>query len=271
MNHRVRVVIVDDEDWIRSLLKNMVDWRRLCMEIVGEAASGKRAREICIAQEADILMTDIKMPELDGLALIADLRVIMPNLVSIVISGYGEFEYARQAVREGVLDYVLKPLKKNQIESVLMRASSLITERKRRENDIKVEWRRVRKIVAEIVDDPGEADGSIDLRVQRACRLLSERCHENPTLGEIADKVFLNRTYFSELFKREIGVGFTHYVTDLKMDTAQKLLERTNLSVSEIARATGYCDVAYFCRVFRRKTSMTPGDFRARLRESNAE
>ena len=106
----IKAVIADDEDWIRSLLRNIIGWESLGLRLVGEAESGTSALNECLKRKPDILITDVKMPGLDGLELVRRLKVALPGLETIVISGYDDFAFAQRALRESVRDYVLKPI-----------------------------------------------------------------------------------------------------------------------------------------------------------------
>lgn len=117
----LKVVLADDEKKVVLLLQKLIDWEKLGYEIVGIANDGIRALELIKEQQPQLLITDIRMPGCDGIELIQQARDIQPKIHFIIISGYSQFEYAQSALRYGVEDYLLKPLKKNELSSILLR------------------------------------------------------------------------------------------------------------------------------------------------------
>lgn len=265
----IRAVIADDEAWIRSLMRNMIDWRGLGIQLAGEAENGTMALGECLAKRPDILITDVKMPGLDGLDLIRRLKDSLPELETIVISGYDDFSYAQAALRQAVLDYVLKPINKGQMESSLLRAVEAIDLRRRQDVELRARDEKLRKLEASVglEGNPVPSPPGMDERIARVCAYLQEHFVENPSLEVAASLGFMNKTYFSEVFKRETGSGYGRYLLELKMRKARAFLERSELRICEIASSLGYPDPAYFDRVFKKRFSQTPEEYRARLRE----
>ena len=116
----IRVLIVDDEPFIRQGLKILINWKEHGYEVIGEASNGKEAMEIIKNTSVDLVITDIKMPEMNGLELIERVKKNnYKNIKFIVLSGFYEFEYAKTAIKYGVKDYVLKPIQKEELNHVL--------------------------------------------------------------------------------------------------------------------------------------------------------
>ena len=104
-----RVMIVDDEFFIRKSFRNRINWASYQMEVVGEAANGEQAWELIPTLRPDLMFVDIRMPVLDGFDLATLLRDEYPDIIVIIISAYNDFQYARKAIENGVFDYLLKP------------------------------------------------------------------------------------------------------------------------------------------------------------------
>jgi len=117
-----KVMVVDDEKWVRRGLIQSIPWERLGLHLVGEAADGQDAYEMALEQKPDLLFLDMRMPGLDGKELLALLHGAMPELITIVVSGYSDFEYTKQAIRHHAFDYLLKPVKKEELADVLDKA-----------------------------------------------------------------------------------------------------------------------------------------------------
>ncbi|MBO2945698.1 response regulator transcription factor [Paenibacillus sp. F411] len=130
---RYRVILVDDEPIILRSLRAAIPWEELSMEVAGEAKNGEAALELVKQLQPHVLISDIRMPGLDGISLMKEVMQEQPKLFFIFISGYGEFEYAREALREGAFDYLLKPIDHEELAASLLRAVAAL--KKQEEND----------------------------------------------------------------------------------------------------------------------------------------
>ncbi|MFC4620310.1 response regulator [Camelliibacillus cellulosilyticus] len=117
-----KVVIADDEWTIREGLKRGIEWERLHMAIVGTASNGEEALEVIRAEKPHLLITDIRMPGIDGLTLIEKSLDIAPQLICIILTGYGEFSYAQQAIKLGAFDFIVKPINEGELMATAQRA-----------------------------------------------------------------------------------------------------------------------------------------------------
>lgn len=129
----LRVVLADDERKVIFLLRELIDWDKLGYEIVGVAHDGLRALELVADKQPHLLVTDIRMPGCSGLDLIRQAKERQPGMHFIIISGYREFEYAQSALKYGVEDYLLKPIKKEELTSLLLRLRDKLGEEERQE------------------------------------------------------------------------------------------------------------------------------------------
>lgn len=130
-----KVLIVDDEEWTRISIRELIDWNKLGIYVIQEALHGKMALEMIRREQPDILITDIRMPVMDGLALLERVHTEYPRMQSIVLSGYSEFEYAKKAIVYGVLDYVLKPIDEEELENALWKAVKRLDEEESRRHE----------------------------------------------------------------------------------------------------------------------------------------
>ena len=138
------VLIVDDERAICFLLRKLIHWEELGLTCLGTASSGAEAYRLAREQKPDILITDIQMPGMNGLELIEKVQKEQPDTSFVIVSGYQEFEYAKQAIRFGVEDYLLKPIKENELNAILSR----ICKKKQESSEVAVlreEKEKVRK------------------------------------------------------------------------------------------------------------------------------
>lgn len=131
IEEKYKVLLVDDEPIILRSLKVAIPWDDLQMEIVGEARNGELALRLIEETTPHIIISDIRMPVIDGITLMKEVLPKNSKLVFIFISGYGEFEYAREALRQGAFDYLLKPIDHDELVEMLYRAKTRLDEQKK--------------------------------------------------------------------------------------------------------------------------------------------
>lgn len=127
----VKVYLVEDEIIIRQSIKNSIDWEKEGYEFVGDASDGELALPVILKEKPDILITDIRMPFMDGLELSRMVKAELPDIKIVILSGYDDFEYAKQAIKIGVAEYLLKPVS----SAVLLEHLSEIAEKVRDERE----------------------------------------------------------------------------------------------------------------------------------------
>ena len=133
----LKIFLAEDEVVVRETIKRMIPWEELGFELVGEAADGEMALPLLLRQQPDLLITDIKMPFMDGLEFSDILKTKMPKIQIIILSGYGEFDYAKEAIKIGVTDYLTKPVTGEQLLEALNKVKQKLDKKKRQEEDIK--------------------------------------------------------------------------------------------------------------------------------------
>ncbi|MCH4888568.1 response regulator [Acidaminobacter sp. JC074] len=131
-----KIIIVDDEIDVRKGMINKLDFNKLGYEFVGEAENGVEALEVIEAENPDLAIIDIKMPYMDGLELAREIHKNYPALKVIILSGFDDFEFARQAIRYNVMDYVLKPVSSNDIVELLQSTKLKLDEEKSKKRDL---------------------------------------------------------------------------------------------------------------------------------------
>ena len=242
-----KVVIADDEVWVAIGIKKLIHRSSLPFEVVGEAANGIKALELVRELQPDLLITDIRMPGLNGIGLVKRIRGGNDLIQVIFISGYAEFEYAKEGLRLGALDYLLKPVEEESLREVLSRYQAA----------------REKKTEQDSQAGPEEAEFIIeDYRIKKVIDEINRRYTEKISLQELADKCGLSSGHLSTLIKRETGASFSDYVAEKRMEDAKKLLLKEGLSIEEVADQVGYNDYFYFTKVFKKHEGLSPSAFR---------
>ncbi|MEI7026631.1 response regulator transcription factor [Paenibacillus sp. y28] len=247
-----KVLLVDDERWIRTSIRHVLEKTGLPLEIAMECGNGLEALDWLKGHEADLVLTDVRMPVMDGITFVRQLREQGKEQGIIVISGYDEFAYVQAALRCGVFDYLLKPVEVEDMAACLTK------------------WLRSRtqEPPAEHRPAAGAADSSELSAVEQVIRYIRDRLPGDVTLQEAAARVHLNPSYLSQLFKQQMKVNFVDYVLALRMEEAKRLLVCTSLRISEIADRLGYADLSYFSNTFKRFTAQTPSEYRRERKEA---
>ena len=124
----IKIFLAEDEAIIRRGIRDSIDWEANGLEFVGEAGDGEYAYPLILKTEPDILLTDVKMPFMDGLELSRLVKKSLPNIKIIILSGYNEFDYAKEAIKIGISDYLLKPITSASLVDALKRVAETIRE-----------------------------------------------------------------------------------------------------------------------------------------------
>ena len=130
----LKTFLVEDEVVIREMIKKMIPWEQYGFELAGEASDGEMALPLILKSKPDLLITDIKMPFMDGLTLCKLVKKELPDIKIVILSGYDDFNYAKQAINIGVEDYLLKPITRMHLLSVWRRFIIVMNMRRRRRN-----------------------------------------------------------------------------------------------------------------------------------------
>jgi len=351
-----KVLIIDDEPWARAVVRTLGEWERLGLRIAGEAEDGKEGLRLMKELEPHIVLTDMRMPGVDGVELLKQINEQFPLLKIIVMSGYDDFMYLKQAIRSRAVEYLLKPVDPEELNAALAKCihelhtqkqtvntswdsplafpnpSSMdryVAQRQRvfaalfelsrpavlqaldkleellvatypegmepallakvgddflhileqfmMENEVGFEvqlispegqWKDVSAALTIVQRNYLEAIDSIEMIRKTKNRLLipevkdyiDKHFLEPITLETIAGKFFVSKEHLSRVFKTTIGENLTEYIIRKRMERARELLLQPHISIKEAALMTGYTELAYFHRVFKKQFGLTPGE-----------
>ncbi|MEH7082372.1 response regulator [Neobacillus drentensis] len=248
------ILIVDDEPRTRQGLKKTLDSWANGQYQINIASNGEEAIELMKQHKVHILITDIHMPEITGLQLLKIAREQNIYPVIIVISAYSEFEYAQEALRLGVINYLLKPISKKALIEAVEEAVQTV-EKKERAGLIE-------KVVDAKLVDANTQNPSNREPIREAIDYINNNLKNELSQKEVADHVHLNPSYLSVLFKEHVKLTFSEYVTRRRVQRAKELLVSTNLPINDIAEESGYKTAKYFIKIFRELEGMTPSAYR---------
>ncbi|WP_294150060.1 response regulator [uncultured Clostridium sp.] len=123
-----KIMLVDDEEEVRKSIINKIDWADTGFEVIGDAENGKDALEKIEQNEPDLVLTDIKMPYMDGLTMAETIRQQYPSVKIVIFSGFDEFEYAKKAIKLNVIEYILKPVNVEELTAILKKIKKNLDE-----------------------------------------------------------------------------------------------------------------------------------------------
>lgn len=237
---KLRVLLVDDEIMIREGFKKLFDWEAHECVVVGEAADGMEAITKIDEEQPDIVIMDINIPIINGLKVIQLSRVKYPSMAFVIVSGYDDFSYCREALRLQITDYILKPVNYKEFGSCIDRLKISLYNNEVKEKPVVKKERVITGIT----------------------KYMQEHLSEDVSLHILSEEFHLNSQYISQLFKNEIEVNFLTYLTNIRMEHAKKLLLSTSLSIAEVSEQSGYGDYRVFTKVFKKSEGITPSQYR---------
>ena len=234
----IKVLIVDDERLIREGLRDFIDWGALNMEIADTSGDGRDALQKVLTLKPQIVLCDIRLPELSGLDVLRQARAKGSESRFIFISAYSEFRYAQEALRLGASDYLLKPIEMDALSEVLIRCRSTLEEAPEPEKSYQENF----------VDD--------------VAAYIEENFARDVSITEISEHMGMSVSYTGKLFKKNMGCSISQYLYKLRMERDKTLIESTTYLIYEIAEQVGYSDISHFSKKFKEYWGHSPQHFR---------
>ena len=236
------IMIVEDEYLVRQGIASLVNYEQFGMQVIAQAENGREAWQKFQENPADILLTDINMPQMNGLELAKLVRDQVPTCHIVFLTGYDDFDYARTAIKLGADDYLLKPFSKDDVEEMLAKLQT------------KLNKERKKAQIQNLVDQGQRSE-------------LEEAIHERLadselSLKSLASQLGFSPSYLSVLIKKELGLPFQDYLIQERMKKAKLLLLTTDLKIYEIAEQVGFEDMNYFSQRFKQVVGLTPRQFK---------
>ena len=261
----IRLLIADDERLEREALVDMVSRRFVEHEIVTEVAeNGRKAADTAILWEADLILMDIEMPGMNGLDAARAVLAQRPSCRVIFVTAYSLFQYAHEAVHLGACDYLLKPVDPDELEASIRRAIRQIeTERKLEAlAPVQPEPEAPAAPEAPAPAHPESENQQTALVMAHVRRYLEDNYMFDISLDSVGEILHISPAYLSAQFKKYQKMNFLDCLTELRINAAKELLTDPFRSAAEVASMVGYEDSSYFARTFKKRTGMTPTQYR---------
>ncbi|THF83255.1 response regulator transcription factor [Cohnella fermenti] len=273
---RFKLLIAEDVKLVRETLARAVDWERLGIELIGAAENGEEALEWIdsrrqglpdLSDLPDLLLTDIGMPKMNGIELIEAVRLRKPDIRCIILSGLSEFEFARQAIKLQVMDYILKPIDPEEIERVFAGIVADLRREREERRGIELLEQGLKEHLPNLAEalPPEQWTGNVKKKklVEQAIGAVrrSYSCKEL-AVSDVAEQVGLSEKYVNALVKEVTGETINHWIVRLRMEEAARLLKDPANRIYEICDRIGYSDQDYFRETFKKHYGLTPSDYR---------
>ena len=241
-----RVALIDDEPLIVEGLRKVIPWEEYGCIVVGSAEDAEKGAEIIRTLQPHILFTDIRMPGVDGLTMLAGLRSEFPDMQVTVLTGYRDFSYAQEAIRLGVTRFLLKPSRMDEIREAL----TAMTEHLARSSP---------------EEEKDEKENAGSFLVNQALSYMEKHHAEKLTLQEVADACYVSQWHLSKLLNRFTEKSFYEVLNTIRIRNAKKLLADPKLRIGDVGEMVGYADTGHFARVFKKITGMSANEYRNSL------
>ncbi len=254
----VKILVVEDENIIRKGLIGTIDWLSAGFVVAGEAINGKDGLEKIEKIKPDLVITDIRMPVMDGLEMLKKAEEKGFKFEKILLTSYGEFEYAQEGIKLGVIDYILKPIDEDIFYKALEKAKE------------KIKRKETLETVKNISEDDNELEffnpkiflgKDKNIYVDKAIEKIISSYAEKLNIKDIAEELDISASYLSRKFKDATGETFLDILNKYRIQKSIKLLQKQEYKIYEISEKVGFTDYKHFCNVFKKYLHTAPGDF----------
>lgn len=239
-----KVYAADDEGYIQEALQKLIDWGKMDCSLEAVAGDGQELLDFVKKDLPDIVVTDIQMPGMDGIAVCKYLSENYPKIQVIILTAYSDFEYAKKAIKYNACEYVLKISIVDELPEAIEKA----TEKLKSSKDVKEE---------QLIENTSLLNQVNEYIKKNYARRIS--------LEEIAEAMHVNGSYLSRFYKNKTGKNLFDEICNLRIERSKEYLENTDMKAYEISEAVGFEDPGYFSKMFKKVTGLSPKDYRKQV------
>lgn len=236
----IKIIAADDEQYLINALPGLVPWDELGCTLVKVCKNGRELIDSIDDIKPDIVITDIRMPIMDGIEVCKYIHENYSNVKIIVLSAYSDFSYARNAMKYDVSEYILKA---DVVEELPIAIEKLVKSINTKDNEI----------------PKGFSDKDL---YNQMCEYIDIHYREEFSLSDLAEELHANPSYLSRLFKNKSGSNLFDEIVRRRMEKAKECLLITDMKINDIAEYVGFSDASYFSRLFKKMFNISPRDYR---------
>ncbi len=238
----MRVMLIEDEPNAMERYSSYICSYNAAFQIVAKACTYEQARELFAQTNPEVIFSDVVIPGNSGLHFLEEIRLLAWDGLAVIISGYGDFSYAQKAIKLSVFDYLLKPVFQKDLEQVLDKI--------------------LRVMDAKQPQIHFFADRNLPVYVKKAVQYVERYYNQEISLCAVAESAHVSPAYLSSSFSKKCGMTFVEYLHAYRSEMAAKYLLETDLTLEEIADRVGFGDSSYLNRCFKKRYSVSPGQYR---------
>lgn len=247
----LNILVVEDEapirDWIGYTIKNISE----DFNVMGSANNGKEAYDIALKYQPDVIITDIKMPVMDGIELSRKIKEVIPEVYIIILTNFAEFSYAKEAISCGVYEYLIKSdIRTKELSEILYKINEKIKSKLVISEEKKLDKQDIVKTKI------------YSRSIEKALKYIDDNYKNHISLMDVSRHIYLSHEYFSRLFKEEVGENFSTYLTIYRINKARVLIKNTDMKISQVASEVGYSNAGYFSKNYKKYTGVSPEEDR---------
>jgi two-component system response regulator YesN len=228
----VNVLLVDDEPIELEQLEYLI--KPVCpLWNLYTAMDSSQALHLCKQEKFQLAFLDIEMPGKSGIDLATDLKAMFKDIEIVIVTAHQDFEYARRSIQIGVSDYLTKPIIEHELMAVIKKYAQ------------DIHYMSCSKIVSD------------------ALQVIYKNYYDKLNLSLVAREIHVNSSYLSRKFSEDIGMSFSDYLTNYRVEVAKTLLtSEENLSTSQVSEQVGFTSLHYFSSIFKKKVGITAKKYR---------
>lgn len=240
------VLVVDNDKMTRKKIKAFIEESKFRFLTILEANTAERGMILLKQNRPSTLILDLSLPDMDGMKFGRSALQLYSDLPIIVVTQLKMFELVQEAMNSGFLAYLLKPLSKSELHRAFDRVLPIGLNRE------------IHQTIK------GNHHFSTDLKnpIESAIQFIQMNYCYSLTLKQVADQVYLSPSYFSRLFKEEVGMTFVEYLSFVRVQKAKSLLRVSCLPIEVIANNAGFSNPSYFATTFKKMVGKTPSEYR---------
>jgi two-component system response regulator YesN len=251
----LKIIIVEDEDIIRNGLVHTIDWLSMDCVVIADAANGQEGLEKILELSPDIVISDIKMPLMNGIDMIKSAMEKI-KFKSLLLTSYAEFDYAKKAIELRVSDYLLKPVSEEKIRSSIEKVNRELLGTRKIEESLRKNDENANVLNNYLLGDSGK-----NYYVKISLEKIRDHFAERISIESVAEELGVSASYLSRKFKETTNHTFLELLNEHRIQQSVKLLSTGRFRVSEIGEKVGFNEYKHFYAVFKKYTGLTPSDF----------
>lgn len=244
---------------VRKGLTLTTPWSEYGCCLIGEAKNGKEGKELALKLKPDIIITDIKMPVMSGIEM---LEAISDDIspVTIFVTAFHDFSFAKKAIDLGVVEYLLKPFDDEALDKALKKAIAEVDKK-----SLLKQMYLQQETIDQIDKKLSLSVNSKHKNIIRAIEYIHQNYNKDINIQSTCEHLQVSESYLSHLFKEETGFTFLEYTIRYRLSIACKRLKDPNVRIHEVALSVGYRDQRYFSYLFKKHLGITPNYYKENL------